>query len=78
VRFATQPVEEPNPPEAIHAIVDWMDGKNTLMFASDYPHWDWDDPRNTLKQLRPDIRQRIFVDNALETFPKFAPVPEGV
>ena len=78
VRFATQPVEEPNPPEAIHAIVDWMDGKHTLMFASDYPHWDWDDPRNTLTQLRPDVRQRIFVDNALDAFPKMAPAYEQV
>ena len=70
VRFATQPVEEPNPPEAIHSIVEWMDGKNTLMFASDYPHWDWDDPQQTLNMLKPEIRQRIFHDNALDTFPK--------
>ena len=55
-----------------------MDGKNTLMFASDYPHWDWDDPRNTLTQVQGDLRQRIFVENALETFPKLARVREGV
>ncbi len=70
VRFATQPLEEPDPPEAIHQLVEWMDGKNTLMFASDYPHWDWDDPRGTLTQLDPALRRRIFVENALDAFPK--------
>jgi uncharacterized protein len=73
VRFATQPVEEPNPPEAIHPMIEWMDGKNTLMFASDYPHWDWDDPRQTLNQISPELRHRIFVENALDTFPKMRP-----
>ena len=51
-------------------MIEWMDGKNTLMFASDYPHWDWDNPRQTLTQLPSDMRQRIFVDNALDAFPK--------
>jgi len=70
VRFATQPLEEPNPPSAIHPLIEWMDGKNTLMFASDYPHWDWDDPLQTLTQLAPELRNRIFVENALDCFPK--------
>ena len=70
VRFATHPLEEPNPPSAIHPVIEWMDGKNTLMFASDYPHWDWDDPRQTLTQLAPDLRHRIFVENALDCYPK--------
>ena len=50
--------------------IEWMDGKNTLMFASDYPHWDWDDPKQTLTQLAPELRHRIFVENALDGFPK--------
>lgn len=72
VRFATQPIEEPNPASALLPIIEWMDGKNTLMFASDYPHWDWDDPRQTLTQLPTETRQRVFVDNALDTFPKLS------
>ncbi|MCC7369559.1 MAG: amidohydrolase [Chloroflexi bacterium] len=70
VRFATQPLEEPNPPSAIHPMIEWMQGQNTLMFASDYPHWDWDDPRDTLTQLDPALRHRIFVENALDCYPK--------
>lgn len=44
IRFTTQPLEQPEKPEQLFAILEAIDGKNTLMFSSDYPHWDWDDP----------------------------------
>lgn len=68
VRFATQPLEEPDPPGAIHQLVEWMDGKNTLMFASDYPHWDFDSPTHAFPTLPKEMRQRIFSANAREFY----------
>jgi len=38
------------------------------MFATDYPHWDWDDPTMTLTGFPDDMRRRIFSQNALDTF----------
>jgi predicted TIM-barrel fold metal-dependent hydrolase len=39
------------------------------MFASDYPHWDFDDPHEALKAVRdPEIRQKIRFDNAATLF----------
>ena len=68
VRFGSQPMEDPEDPEALMQIVKWMDGDRTLMFASDYPHWDFDDPGIAFQGFPPELRQRIMVDNARETF----------
>jgi predicted TIM-barrel fold metal-dependent hydrolase len=68
VRFASQPADEPDPPEALGSILEWMHAEQTLMFASDYPHWDWDDPAQTFARLDDTLRTRIMSDNARETF----------
>ena len=68
VRFASQPADEPEPPEALASILDWMHAERTLMFASDYPHWDWDDPAQTFTGLEHDLRARIMGQNAREAF----------
>ena len=35
------------------------------MFATDYPHWDFDPPDRTLPSLLPDdLKQRILAGNA--------------
>ena len=39
----TQPMEEPENPEHLKDIIEWI-GWDKLMFASDYAHWDFDDP----------------------------------
>jgi predicted TIM-barrel fold metal-dependent hydrolase len=68
IRFASQPMEEPENPKDLDRIIDWMHGDETLMFASDYPHWDWDDPAMTFVGMDPARRNRIFALNAAETF----------
>jgi predicted TIM-barrel fold metal-dependent hydrolase len=68
VRFASQPMEEPEDPKAFLQIIEWMHGDKTLMFATDYPHWDWDDPKMSFLTVPDDLRNRIFAENAAETF----------
>ncbi|MGH2458319.1 MAG: amidohydrolase family protein, partial [Chloroflexota bacterium] len=69
VRFATQPVDEPARPSDVLKIIEWLDDGRLLMFASDHPHWDWDDPAQVLTVLPDELRRRIFVENARDTFP---------
>ncbi|PSK89629.1 hypothetical protein CLV63_12523 [Murinocardiopsis flavida] len=47
VRVTTQPLERPRNPDALWTALDDIGGRDMLMFASDYPHWDFDDPFTT-------------------------------
>lgn len=68
IRVTTQPIEEPKKHEHLHHIFDMMDGENILMFASDYPHWDFDEPTTIARMLPPSARQKIMHDNAAALF----------
>jgi uncharacterized protein len=39
----TQPMEEPLDTRQLLDVIAWI-GRDRLLFASDYPHWDFDDP----------------------------------
>jgi hypothetical protein len=63
--FTTQPIEEPERPEQFHAMVASLGLADRLLFATDYPHWDFDAPDQALpKGLSPTDRQNILSGNA--------------
>jgi predicted TIM-barrel fold metal-dependent hydrolase len=66
IRFASQPLEQPQKKEHLHQILEMMDAEHVLMFASDYPHWDFDDPSQI--NIPAAWRERVFWQNALETY----------
>jgi predicted TIM-barrel fold metal-dependent hydrolase len=68
VRFTTQPLPEPKRRHHLEVLCEIAQAERTLMFSSDYPHWDYDDPRYSLTTLPAGIRQRVSVDNAVETY----------
>jgi uncharacterized protein len=62
--YTTQPIEEPEAPEDLLRLIDWI-GWDRLLFSTDYPHWDFDDPRTAFKvKLTDRQKDRIFRDNA--------------
>ena len=62
--FTTQPIEEPETPRHLADLIGWI-GWDKLMFSSDYPHWDFDDPRYVFKfPLDEDKRAKLFRENA--------------
>ena len=68
VRLTTQPMEEPERPEYLLQILEMVHADRTLLFSTDYPHWDNDFPERTLTGISRGLRQRIFFDNAAELF----------
>jgi uncharacterized protein len=68
VRFTTQPLPEPRRRHHLQVLCEIVEAERTLMFSSDYPHWDFDDPRHALQALPADIRRRVSVENAVETY----------
>jgi uncharacterized protein len=45
-----------------------MDAEHLLMFASDYPHWDFDSPTQAFPKLPDALHRRIFSENAREWY----------
>jgi len=72
IRFTTQPFEETEPPGAVDQIVTWMNGARTLLYSSDFPHWDFDPPDVVPQRLAPEVRRQILAENALASYPKLA------
>ena len=67
-RFATQPVEEPENPEDLRLVFDCV-GWDRILYSSDYPHWDFDDPRHAFRIPLSDAEQRMILhDNAIEFY----------
>ena len=64
VRFTTQPVEEPDDPDHLRQIMEMMHAEETVMFSSDYPHWDNDSPAHGLPPLKEEFRRGIMYENA--------------
>jgi predicted TIM-barrel fold metal-dependent hydrolase len=61
---STQPMEETDKPDQLIDVMEWI-GFDRLLFASDYPHWDFDDPFLSLPpSLRAARRRAIYADNA--------------
>ncbi|MER9677440.1 amidohydrolase family protein [Mesorhizobium sp. M0208] len=66
--FSTQPVEEPDNPEELNYLFDQI-GWDRLIFASDYPHWDFDDPRYAFKaRISEENKALLFRENARKVY----------
>lgn len=69
--FGSQPLGEPNNSEDMRRIIENV-GTDSIMFASDYPHWDFDHPNELDKHLRQHFtaeeRQQVLEKTPAEAF----------
>ncbi len=65
VYITTQPMEEPPHPAQFMQLLDHYGGPDRLLFATDYPHWDFDHPDTAFPaRLSADMQRRIYIENA--------------
>lgn len=62
--FTTQPIEEPENPRHLVAALEHTGMTDRILFASDYPHWDFDSPATALRDLPKQLRSEILAGNA--------------
>ncbi|MBV9249055.1 MAG: amidohydrolase [Acetobacteraceae bacterium] len=68
VWLTTQPMEEPATRAHVLDTIDWI-GWDRLLFATDYPHWDYDDPAQALPLPIPEQKRRdFFLNNAMALY----------
>ncbi|MDB5571608.1 MAG: hypothetical protein JWN93_2791 [Hyphomicrobiales bacterium] len=63
--FTTQPIDEPQNPADLAEVFETV-GCDRIMFSTDYPHWDMDDPRYVMSRLNlaPEKMRAILFENA--------------
>ena len=73
VFLTTQPMEEPRRPRQLLDCIEWI-GWDRLLFATDYPHWDFDRPDRVLPpSVDAGKRRAFFRDNALKVYGRQMP-----
>jgi uncharacterized protein len=67
-RFTSQPMDSPEPQRRLLTVFEWAKAEKTLMFASDYPHFDFDSPELSLPPMPEEMERRVFAENAREVY----------
>lgn len=75
VFVTTQPIEEPEKPEHLAQIIEMIAAPHMILFSSDYPHWDFDNPKMALAGLPAALKRRILSENAAALYRLPGPPP---
>lgn len=68
IRYGTQPMPQTPKKEQYTSMLDWMYADEILVYASDYPHWDWDEPRVVTDGMDDRLKDRVLFENAQELY----------
>ena len=61
-------MEDPERRDHLFDVIDWV-GWDKLLFATDYPHWDYDEPSRVLPAGVSDAnREAFYLDNARKLY----------
>jgi uncharacterized protein len=66
--FTTQPLDEPDTPEELASLFAIPHIEKMLLFSSDYPHYDTDDPNFIIKRIPQEMRAAVCYENAVGVF----------
>jgi len=75
VRLSLNPFDAP--PDAAHIgrIMDQLPSEQMLLFATDFPHWQFDGDELLPAGTPAGLKRKILIDNALATFPRLGRCP---
>jgi len=68
--FSTQPLGEPNDSAHVNHVIELL-GPESIVFSTDYPHWDFDSPEaidRFFAGLPQEDREKILYRNAADVF----------
>jgi len=68
VRLTIQPFDGPAEPALVERTIDHLGSDAILLYASDFPHWQFDGDEALPPGLPDALRRKILVDNPLATY----------
>lgn len=71
-RLTIQPLDGPSDPSDLARLLDHLGSDDLLLFATDYPHWQFEGDDVLPAGLPESARQKIMVDNPLATYPRLS------
>lgn len=70
VRLTAQPIDAPLDAKSLDRVMNQIGSDRMLLFATDYPHWQFDGDDPIPPGLNPALVRRMRIDNPLETYPR--------
>jgi hypothetical protein len=67
-RLTIQPLDAPDSADVIARAIDHLGSDEVLLFASDYPHWQFDGDEILPPGLSAELRRKIMIDNPRATY----------
>lgn len=68
VRLTIQPFDAPAEAAVVERVIDHLRSDAILLYASDFPHWQFDADEALPPGLSDSLRRKILVDNPLATY----------
>jgi uncharacterized protein len=72
VRLTIQPFDAPADPDIVERVIDHLRSDDILLFASDFPHWQFDGDDAMPLGLPEGLKRKIMVENPLATYPRLS------
>jgi len=67
-----QPLDAPEAPDMVERAVEHLRSDDILLYASDFPHWQFEGDAVLPAGLSPALRRKIAIDNPLATYSRLA------
>jgi predicted TIM-barrel fold metal-dependent hydrolase len=68
VRLTIQPLDGPADAAVLQRVIEQIGSDDMLLFATDYPHWQFEGNEAVPEGIPPRLLEKIMVDNPLATY----------
>jgi predicted TIM-barrel fold metal-dependent hydrolase len=68
VRLTIQPFDGPADPDQVERVIEHLRSDAMLLYASDYPHWQFDGDETVPAGIPAGLHRKILVENPLATY----------
>ena len=72
-RLTIQPLDVPEDPDAVERAIDHLRSDDMLLYASDFPHWQFEGDETLPPGLPAGLRRKVLVDNPIATYNRLVP-----